>query len=109
MTTPLKVTIEYVNPDKGSYEYINFYHAGCISNIKKLALRLADIKNFDFNNKHHLDTCAWSYFKTLFMGNPLQPIFDTHTIATIRIDGIPAEKHFPTSMQLKGHPNFTYS
>lgn len=101
LTNIVKVNIVYCNPDKGIYKNINYYHKGCLKNIQKLSLRLSNIFNFDFNNANHVEACVWVYFKTLFIGNSVSPVFDEKTTGMIGIDGIESECRFPVSMELK--------
>lgn len=104
----VRVEILYDNPAKGRYRYFNDYHKACLLRLRSLARRLSDIRDFDSNNSNHIESLSWSYFKVLFLGNPLRPIFDRKTVAKIIVYNFEGELGFPIEMELKGWPNFNF-
>ncbi len=106
LTNFATVEISYDNPEKGSYKYTNYYHRNCLLQLRSLARKLANIQEFDVNNQHHVEALAWEYFRSLFHGNPFQPIFDHRTMAEIVIYDFEKDIGFPTEMKLRGLPKF---
>ena len=104
----VKVEILYENPEKGKHDDLNYYHKGCLMQLRSLARKSSNIRDFDINNSHHIKTLAWAYFKSLFHGGKFQPIFDEKTIAKITIYNFEKELGFPIKMTLNGVSNFKF-
>jgi hypothetical protein len=109
LTNLVKVEIVYDSLRNGKYAYVNYYHRGCLLRVRSWARKISGLSDFDANNKNHIETLAWSYFKILFHGNSPQLSFDEFATAQIEITGIESELGFPVEMKLQERFNFQFN
>lgn len=109
ISNEVRVEIAYENPEKGKHDIVDFYHGGCLTQLRSLARKFSNIRDLDINNSHHVNTLSWAYFKVLFHGGSFQPIFDEKTTARITIYNFEKEIGFPTEMTLNGINDFKFN